>query len=1138
MAGARWAAVWQGLALALLVVAFAVALPVQPARAVDECGGIPILGTVDCDAAENGAAANGFSYTPAADMVLNLNNGFSISVTGADGGEVTHSAGSLTLNSANGSSVDSQTHFGLALQTSSGNMTIDIDGQVSSAATTALSAVANTAGNIEITGAGSVTGGAGILAAGIATVADDGDVTIDFDGPITGGSGILARTNDANTLTITTDGVVEGTAGWGILAEAIQGTEQIIVTANNTVTGAVDGIEAVTTVGSGSTSVQGTGAITGTTGIGIQAVGASGAVTVDVDGAVMGGTYGIWATTGGAGVLEVTTDGAVTGTTEDGIFTVADDGATTITTNDTVTGGDDGITSFADGTGAISITSNAAVTGQAGSGISATTASGNIAVDANATVEGVVYGIWANADGAGTVLVETDQLVSGSNGTGIAGIAEQGTVTIVIDNDVTGRQNGIYGQTDSADISITGIGNVTANGPTLFPPVPSVGIEAMSDFAQTAAGGAILIDVDGNIAGDDRGISARTTGAGTVTVVGSDNALITGTNEIGIETIAQNGNTSISNATNGVVTGGVSGIDASATGSGNILISNGPGASVTGGTQAILAQASGGTITILGDILTTIANTDGLFGSMAIDATGGATAITSNGAVTGRLRLSALDDVFDNNWTWNVNGSNDFGLGTDIVNNRITNAAGSAGLATTTTLMGLETFNNAAGRFNLSDQATGDGSNIADVASISGAFVGGGTSVLAIDAFLGGPGSTADMLLAGTTSGATGIEVVDTNPGPGALNTAGIVVVDAGASSETDFFIASFASTNGTTRMQNGKLVLDKGLIYYELVYDPATAQHLLVGLCDAECVAAPGLTTAMQNIWHDTAGVWLDRVADLRTAAGRGEGEQPFAVWAKGQGSWTDVDLDVGGMATGYSQFTLSGQGGFDGQVRLDEATILFGVGGGAINSGISFREGATTADALGATASAYATYLNGGLFVDALAKLDVLDLDVSVAGSTGSAGVLNLGLRVDAGYRVDLAPGVFVEPQGTIAYVHTRIGDMTLGGIPVAFGDGHGLRASGGVRAGTELELGDQRLEASAMARLWAELGEPATASIGGTTVTLADGYRAPYADLSGILNLFDGAGNSAFAKGGAMFNDEMLNLNLQMGLRRQLQ
>ena len=423
------------------------------------------------------------------------------------------------------------------------------------------------------------------------------------------------------------------------------------------------------------------------------------------------------------------------------------------------------------------------------------------------------------------------------------------------------------------------------------------------------------------------------------------------------------------------------------------------------------------------------------------------------------------------------------------------------------------------------------------MASISGAFVGGGTSVLAIDAFLGGPGSTADMLLAGTTSGATGIEVVDTNPGPGALNTAGIVVVDAGASSETDFFIASFASTNGTTRMQNGKLVLDKGLIYYELVYDPATAQHLLVGLCDARCVAAPGLTTAMQNIWHDTAGVWLDRVADLRTAAGRGEASSrsrsgpraraagPMSIWTWGHG---DGLQPVHAVRAGRLRRADAPRRGHD-TLRCWRRRDQFR---------ISFREGATTADALGATASAYATYLNGGLFVDALAKLEVLDLDVSVAGSTGSAGVLNLGLRVDAGYRVDLAPGVFVEPQGTIAYVHTRIGDMTLGGIPVAFGDGHGLRASGGVRAGTELELGDQRLEASAMARLWAELGEPATASIGGTTVTLADGYRAPYADLSGILNLFDGAGNSAFAKGGAMFNDEMLNLNLQMGLRRQLQ
>jgi hypothetical protein len=57
-------------------------------------------------------------------------------------------------------------------------------------------------------------------------------------------------------------------------------------------------------------------------------------------------------------------------------------------------------------------------------------------------------------------------------------------------------------------------------------------------------------------------------------------------------------------------------------------------------------------------------------------------------------------------------------------------------------------------------------------------FNGSGSSTLAVDAFLGPPGSTSDIfIIDGNVSGKTEIKVNNTNPGPGAVNTVGIPVV-------------------------------------------------------------------------------------------------------------------------------------------------------------------------------------------------------------------------------------------------------------------------------------------------------------------------------------------------------------------------
>ena len=73
---------------------------------------------------------------------------------------------------------------------------------------------------------------------------------------------------------------------------------------------------------------------------------------------------------------------------------------------------------------------------------------------------------------------------------------------------------------------------------------------------------------------------------------------------------------------------------------------------------------------------------------------------------------------------------------------------------------------------------------------------------------------------------------------------------------------------------------------------------------------------------------------------------------------------------------------------------------------------------DLSGGQVGGYATYLNGGLFVDMLLNVHFLEIDTPVLGFPGSLDATTLGLRTDAGYRFgSFTGGPFIEPLATIA-------------------------------------------------------------------------------------------------------------------------
>ena len=155
----------------------------------------------------------------------------------------------------------------------------------------------------------------------------------------------------------------------------------------------------------------------------------------------------------------------------------------------------------------------------------------------------------------------------------------------------------------------------------------------------------------------------------------------------------------------------------------------------------------------------------------AIDADGAATAIFNEkgGVITGFVDLTDNADYFTNEAgaSFEARLTSDFRTGGDLFENhgRVHTAA-NAGAAEFTAFIGLETFENS-GTISLVDGQVGDVFQISNtVGGTDLDFNANGGSKLAVDAFLGAPGSTADVfVIDGDVTGRTGLR--STTPIPG-----------------------------------------------------------------------------------------------------------------------------------------------------------------------------------------------------------------------------------------------------------------------------------------------------------------------------------------------------------------------------------
>jgi outer membrane autotransporter protein len=552
----------------------------------------------------------------------------------------------------------------------------------------------------------------------------------------------------------------------------------------------------------------------------------------------------------------------------------------------------------------------------------------------------------------------------------------------------------------------------------------------------------------------------------------------------------------------------------------------------------------------------------------AINVKGGGAALIRNlGVVSGFVDLTEQSDLVENYGTWNARLDSDFQGGDDTVTNTlsgIVRTAHNGGATEITRFNGLENFNNS-GLVTLVDGGEGD------LFSLTSNF-NAGSGVLAVDAFLGGPGSVADVMqVGGNVTGQTALRVNNTSPSGGALNREGITVVEVeGNANANNFFL------------ENGPI--DAGFFVYELFFEPGATNifELRSGAPGSSAFILPQLITASQDIWHATAGTWFDRSADLRVllngggpgmAAGATYGAQPMraappldqvgysawgqsvlntpAIWAKGSGTWLDRDGSESSSAFGSTfNFNLNRdldvfqlETGLDMGVRGifgERDTLVFGVLGGFIAAGLDYNKLTARFDYEGGEVGGYATYLNGGWFVDTLVKVDFLAVETTGAiGLPDSFDSTTWGVRADTGYRFGgWRGGIFLEPLGTIEVIWADIDNFATGGNRIAFDDDANVRGRLGLRGGTSYAVfSGITMEPFVIGSVWGNLSgdNKATLNSVGTPFLFTDDIPDVWGEASLGVNFFSpNALTALYAKADVTFGDDIEGFAGKGGVR----
>jgi len=570
----------------------------------------------------------------------------------------------------------------------------------------------------------------------------------------------------------------------------------------------------------------------------------------------------------------------------------------------------------------------------------------------------------------------------------------------------------------------------------------------------------------------------------------------------------------------------------------------------------------------------------------------GDTYVDNRGNLIGTVRFEAEfgNDTVDNHGFWNMaggdsdfDGQEDFTLlnnyvpnqggGYDVVNNTGTLvAADDSSNPETSRIFNLEKFNNNGGLISLLDGDHDDTLVLTSQTQYNfengigtGALAYTGTNGrLAVDASLGQGNNPAtdhlsdELFIIGSAAGTTTVHV--NVVGANGANLVGIPVVR----------IEGTPSAPGQFNLDGP---INGGFFVWDMRFDPTNNWHELytvttnpddpnnpgdpvVGIGAFEFPAGFGAT---QDIWFQTIGTLLQRQADLRPLL-QGLGVTPVAdysepveptpvagaimapgFWFKGFGTYIDLDDEENGYDLDRKQTIYGGMAGFDfGTKEAFGDAWLFGVFGGYVGSDLDFKSTNTEWDYQGPTVGAYVTYLDQAFYADATVKVDFLDIDIDpqdLGGDKSDTDAVNIGGRLDTGYK--FGHTAYIEPQASLAVVHTEIDDVDVFGGTVEFDDDTSVRGRLGMRFGVDHTHADATVySADVTASVWETLtGGDSDVTIVDTGVPdfgASDDQSSTFGDISLGLGVANPDGWSSFVRGNYLFAEDYEAFTGNAGVR----
>ncbi|WP_424956541.1 autotransporter domain-containing protein [Hyphomicrobium sp. 1Nfss2.1] len=1104
--------------------------------------------------------------------IIDSDNGAGIIAAG--GGDVI-----IRGNGAGGTAFGSVQSDGVGiLGIAGGNVTID-SGTVTSDHSTGIGAVA-------INGGSTVNLHGDVKANGLFGV---GSVALDL------GSGTGDSIVDLGGKNVQNDG------GIGVFSLALGGNSSVTGGGAGTITSADEGV--ISSAFLGNSTVDVNNVTSGGTGIISTAIGGNSVATAQGD----------IKSTSGSGIISTAIDGNAFATNngkvtaDSGLYGIAAfsiGGDATATANGVIDPPLIGVSSFTIGNGDATSNVNNTVQAWAVGAYAGNIGGGDVFVNVNpgGSIQSDYLGILATNIGPGDTTVNVKGAVRGYTGTATGDDAIN--VTNFINNgniSVTSNEDGTLNAGDDA-VDVTKIGgsgkidvtlgaDATAadDGVTIFRTLSGVNTTDENNISVSLADGKTLTATNGN------GIDISTPFANNdiFVNVGTDSSVLanngTAVQVTGFSLLGDN-NVTITNA--GLVQGDGTLFDPTirvAT-DGNVNINNTGTIQSDGGSTfaSVIQSAAGGSNTVQNDgtitgnmqlaavgantvnnTSSTTWNTSGL--NLYLSATGNEVNNTSTGTINaGPFTVFAMigpKNAINNDGEFNSEGLNVYGM---LGDDNSVNNTGSFNVTGFTQFLGGNfggqnlAFNNNGGVLSMQNGTSGYGfvtpvdlgfenygNDIGDVVQIGvpdtlgNSFNGSGYSRYAIDSFLAAATTSASDLLIvnGDTTGVTALQVNDTNAGPGAYNPTGILVAHIEGNSDPDAFY-----------LEGGPI--DKGLFTYDLYrVQVSSFDWLLASTPDQTFFELPHLITAAQNMWHNSAGVWLDRTADLRSAAtekcammGSIKDSTPVCsrsvtpgAWAKVLGNTTEREQNYSWTILGKtSTFEVKSNqdgygivGGYDFGHETANGAWMIGAMGGYVASSLDFDGSTTDVDYRTGLVGAYATWIEGGLFIDGKVMANIGKYEYSNYTNTGLStqdkqDVLSVGGVIDTGYRMNYAGG-FIEPGATVSYVNAELDNATIYGTTVNFEDGNSLRGRLGLRVGTSFVSGGHKVEPFIGASAWHEFeaDNKATLSSGGYDLTAADDAGGTFGEVTGGLNVFSlGAdGVSGFVKGNAQFGEDNL-------------